>query len=530
MLARVVLRPVHLRRIRQQRIHLEYRPRDIGIEQAVAVVVRALEFRSKEEAQALRVIELQVVIRRRAGVPIEHVVRVAVRTAQIRRDGQPTRVVLVVAQVQVIEAAADLDVQVFHGVDDDLNVVDGTVFRAPPPLQFAHSCGVLRSAPFIEPQKVLSGLVQRVAARRYFRFVVVDRVIGEGVRHGIAQPTRPRGIDAVVAALAQRSARHDGHPLGGGEVEVRPSADAFVAVAEQVALVVVVADAAVEVVVLTAFACAEAVRVFDACADGLVHPIRVGSQRIEVGFLARFGIVGGTRQVGEPNVAGAPVVLPRFLPQCQVLFGAQHVGQGSRCGQTCARTEFKAGAFPAALRRDQNDPIRPARSVDAGRGGVLQDLDALDVVGVDGGQRVVVQRPRIPAQEVILRNRNAVDHVERITGRRDGSHAADSDERWGAGDAGRLRNLDPGCLALQGGFEGRGLDGSDLLRVHRSDGTRHFLRSLHAVADDHDVLDHHRVLLESHIQLERLTGGQFDLAGFLEVPDEREVHGVAAGR
>ena len=152
----------------------------------------------------------------------------------------------------------------------------------------------------------------------------VNRVVGQGVGHGVSQSSGPGGVDAVVDALTQAGRHHDFGPVRWGVVGVEAAADALIAVAQEVAAVVVIADASVEAVVLAALARSKAVVVLHAGPDGLVtDPVGIGLHGLfKCGLARACGDCHPRRaEPRQPHIARAAVVFPGFLPQGQVLLG-----------------------------------------------------------------------------------------------------------------------------------------------------------------------------------------------------------------
>ncbi len=80
----------------------------------------------------------------------------------------------------------------------------------------------------------------------------------------------------------------------------------------------------------------------------------------------------------------------RLVPELPVLPGVEDTDRLGGVLHTVARLERDDVAqLSAAARGDQNHPVRTSRPVDGRRGRVLQNLDRLDVVGVDGHQRIL---------------------------------------------------------------------------------------------------------------------------------------------
>ena len=519
MLGRVVDRGLAVGDL-QQAVVLEDWAGHIAEADAVAIAVRALEFRSGQQAQLAEFRQVHLVVGCQAVVPVQDVVGVPVGVAQFTRDENARRVVDVLPDVHVVESTGTLDEELVGGGEDDARVVDRSVLGGDPRLAFAHGDRILRPTPFVLIEVVIPGQRLNGAIGVEEGVGAVDGVIGQGVGHRVTETTGPGGIDAVVDAPAQAGRQHDLQPVGRGIIAVETTAHALVTVADEIAAVVVITDTGVQAVLVAAAAGTEAVVVLDAHADGLIDPVGVGHHGLLEGGLAGFRAVAGGGESGEPDVAGAPIVLPRLLTQGQVLLRVEHVGQGGGGGQAHGRAELVARAGLAALGGDENDPVGTARAVDAGRRRILQDFHRLNVVGVDRGERVVVHGPAVAAQEVVLRDRNAVHHVERIASGRNGSHATDANQAARSGDTGALRDLHTGRLALKGGFEARGADGRDLLAVDLGDGAGDFLLALDAIAHHNHVVHQHRVRLELDVNGLGLTGREGDRAGGLQVADE----------
>src|SRR5262249_52556770 len=110
--------------------------------------------------------------------------------------------------------------------------------------------------------------------------------------------------------------------------------------------------------------------------------------------------------------------------------------------------------------RDDDDAVGTACAVDRRRGRVLQDFDRLDVVRVQGGERirrhcgggVAAAVARILIVRIVL-DREAVDDVERLVVAVDGGAATNTNGQRGARRRGRRRDRNAGSGALQGLLE-----------------------------------------------------------------------------
>ena len=136
------------------------------------------------------------------------------------------------------------------------------------------------------------------------------------------------------------------------------------------------------------------------------------------------------------------------------------------------------------LRGDEDDTVTGLGTVDGSRCSILQHLHGLDVVGVDA--RDVAQA-------------HAVHHIQRV-GCHVGRVTAHADGRCFARAAGSGDELHAGRLALQG--LGGGGDGAVLhvFGFHLRDGARHRAFLLHAVADDHHLVQRLGVFLQGDVQ------------------------------
>ena len=138
-----------------------------------------------------------------------------------------------------------------------------------------------------------------------------------------------------------------------------------------------------------------------------------------------------------------------------------------------------------ALGCHKNNTVSTTATIDSGRRGILQNVDALDIAGVQ----------RLNATGL---KRHTVNNVERAPASRDRTLATDSDAtqstRTLAGG-----DVHTGCLTLQC-FESivHGL-GVQFLLTHTSKGTGHVALTLYAITYYHNLVEHLLVLFESDI-------------------------------
>ena len=90
--------------------------------------------------------------------------------------------------------------------------------------------------------------------------------------------------------------------------------------------------------------------------------------------------------------------------------------------------------FLGALGRNQHDARSAARTVDRGRGGIFQDVDALDVAGIDVN---------------ILRGRITIDNIQRIAAGRKRVHAPHTNLYAFARSSAGLTDFDAGNLTCK---------------------------------------------------------------------------------
>ncbi len=136
----------------------------------------------------------------------------------------------------------------------------------------------------------------------------------------------------------------------------------------------------------------------------------------------------------------------RLVPEFPVLLGVEDIDRLGRRLHTVARLDRDDVApLSTPARGDENHPVRTSRPVDGRRGRVLQNLDRLDVVGVDGHQWILrrVRRGRAFGE------RYAVDDVQRLAVGGEGVGAPYPHARPGAGEPRRREDLDACGPALQ---------------------------------------------------------------------------------
>ena len=143
-----------------------------------------------------------------------------------------------------------------------------------------------------------------------------------------------------------------------------------------------------------------------------IHLAHVGDLGPEEGLAVVLGRV--------PRAGGAA----GFTLEGDVLIGIHHVERAPVIDAHAHETvvDNLRLAFPGLFRGDEDHAVGALRSVDGRRGGILQNVDRLDVARVDRGERLVVG--------------NTVEHDQRVVARVGRTRAADADRTSVDADAG----------------------------------------------------------------------------------------------
>ena len=175
-----------------------------------------------------------------------------------------------------------------------------------------------------------------------------------------------------------------------------------------------------------------------------------------------------------------------------VFAGVQHVDLTGDVLDTVRKVVVDAPlSVLATPRRDQNDTVAAAGSVNRRSGGIFQHLDRFDVARV----------------EVLdARNGHSVNDINRCR-RAVGADTADVNLNIRSGLSGVRHDLYAGCLSGQRivgthdarRFEGRTLD--------RRDSSRHKAFLLNAVTHDHHFVNQLRIALQAHVDLHAVVYG-----------------------
>ena len=179
-------------------------------------------------------------------------------------------------------------------------------------------------------------------------------------------------------------------------------------------------------------------------------------------------------------------VQPALVDHDGILGGVEHVAltPGALPAATVVVVDLRV-ALAAALGGDEHDAVSSTRTVHGTRGSILQHLDALYVIGVQVVQAAL--------------DGHAIDDVERVAVV-DGTDAADADARGIARLARVGGDGDTRCEALQRVIHTHGGHHTQVARVHLRDGCRDHTLLLHAVADDHHILQRLGIFLQDDVQ------------------------------
>src|SRR5690606_29741525 len=160
----------------------------------------------------------------------------------------------------------------------------------------------------------------------------------------------------------------------------------------------------------------------------------------------------------------------------------------------------------AALRCDQHDTVRRTRAVDRRRRRVLQNVDALDLGGVQVRDRIdaLATEARREAGEIALVHRHTVDHVERLVAAGDRRRTAHPHRDGRAGRARVLHDLHTREPALQRLVHRRDRQLLDLGLRHRCRRAGHVAPTLLAISNDDQLIETQRIDLQRDHQRRHL--------------------------
>ena len=369
-----------------------------------------------QEVQAVGVAELQLVVQ---GVGPAHVPGVALV------DGGVTRVLLLtrgVVDVVVDDGAGPGLVLVVGAAGEEVGVVGQALDDVPVQRE-----GAAQGLALLQGLVVEDLLDRVVGVPEDALAVLLDGALLQGVDVAVlADDVRGDRTVAVGggedgAAAAARALHAEGRVVGVTQVQadVQPVGDLLVHFQGDVAALG--PGVQLHTVVLVPVHRQEHLGAGVAAGDGQVVAVGEGAvvdlllDVVLLDVLVAVDVAEGADAVelGE-RVGGVGLVVrvrvrPHIIEVVVRAEGLQVLGRGVELGVAAVADPHLA--FLGALRGHEDDAVGAARTVDRGGGGVLQHVDALDLVGRDVGQGA----------------RDAVDQDERVIALRDGAATAHAD-------------------------------------------------------------------------------------------------------
>ena len=179
--------------------------------------------------------------------------------------------------------------------------------------------------------------------------------------------------------------------------------------------------------------------------------VEVGDELIHLAVNTALGSVGGT---GILQVA----LLFQFLIDGHLVLGIHDVEvriAGLQAHRVLTGIGKAAVTGLSLLGGDDDDARHRARTIDRSRGTVLENVETLDIVGVqagDGGRDQGIgitgtQVFRVDVHDIL--HDDAVNHPQRLGGTVDGSRTTDADLRGGTERTGNVLDRDTGHTAFQ---------------------------------------------------------------------------------
>ena len=205
---------------------------------------------------------------------------------------------------------------------------------------------------------------------------------------------------------------------------------------------------------------------------GIVH-VLVAELAAVHGKTCSVIVIGGSALVAELLYIAA---VEGILLHPDPLFGRSEVDLALHLLPAPCAVELDAGlAALAVLGGDEHYAVGTTRTVDGRRGGVLEDFNRLDVVGVDG---------------VDVVGSHTIDHIERVGVGMDGSSTTYTDLCVLARLARGRTDLDTCHLSLKCGSDIRDGSVTELLGIHLGHRTSEGALLGGTVTDGYDLLEH----------------------------------------
>ena len=329
----------------------------------------------------------------------------------------------------------------------------------------------------------------------------IQRVADSGTGRHINSRQDRTGVSIILRVLATavrvlpNEVFGHGHPLVQLDFAIVAHGHVLLIGVNQDTLVVVVGEGDTVGEVLRTHVQGYVMTLIESRAEDGIHPVRAGGCNPRVAFCI---------PAGRQRHAGIGIGL---LTHPQLLLGVQRLNQvGCLADAEHAVIRHGGSTFLGLLGRHQDNAAGTGLgTIDGGRGGVLQDYDALNIV--HGGNRCAGHAVYHPQHIVaVLRTLAADDDVGR--GRRVTTVGRDGHARQ---------------LALQHAFRGsHGADGQFIGILHDTHGGRQvLLAGLCAITQDNHFVQHLGIFFQDDVQL--LLAGLDFLRGEAHIADDQNV-------
>ena len=231
-------------------------------------------------------------------------------------------------------------------------------------------------------------------------------------------------------------------------------------------------------------------------------------------FCGRNGMHGSRKlAVGDAYIeCGKPEgVLDGHVGDLEPFCGVGEADVGvSPLGNTALEVDGDLGcAGLAGLGSDDDDAVSGAGTVDCGSGGILHDLDRLDVVRVEHADDALLGFTVVGFIHSAALNGNSIHYPERVGVAREGTDTTDFDLLGSTGNTVGGVDLYTCGHTLKGGFEGYGIHLGDVVSLDGADGTDVIALLGSTVTDDDHVFKNLSVFLESDVDDALSCDGDF---------------------
>ena len=183
------------------------------------------------------------------------------------------------------------------------------------------------------------------------------------------------------------------------------------------------------------------------------------------------------------------------IDEVTILGSAEHIKGllASRKSNVSVVAHVSCLTFASLLRGDDDDTVRTTATIDGSRRSVLQDGEALDVLGIHHRKGIG------QTLDTLIVHSQTVDDNQRVVGSREGGTAADADCGSATRGAAAIDDTDTSNLALNHvlGVSNRTM--VLLVGLQGADGTCKVMLLHGSITDDNHILQHLGVLLKSDV-------------------------------